>query len=73
MRYSKHAKRQMVMRHVTFAEVEETVSAPFTTRLGHSRRVHYYKSINGYNLRVTIAKDRRGIKHVITVWKERLP
>lgn len=73
MRYSKHAKRRMVERHITFAEVDETVANPFVTRLGHSRRVHYYKSIRRFNLRVTIVTDVRGVKHVITVWKERLP
>jgi hypothetical protein len=57
----------MVERHITFAEVDETVASPFTTRLGHSRRVHYYKSIRGFNLRITVVTDVRGVKHVITV------
>ncbi|HZX67463.1 MAG TPA: hypothetical protein VFE70_01210 [Candidatus Elarobacter sp.] len=53
--------------------MDETLASPFATLLGHSRRVHYYKSIQGFNLRVTIVTDVRGVKHVITVWKERLP
>jgi len=60
-------------REATFAEVEETVADPFATRPGHSGRVNYFKSIGGYNIRVTVFTDERGEQHVITVWKEPLP
>jgi hypothetical protein len=73
MRYSDHAREQMDERGATFDEVEETVAAPFATRPGHSGRVNYFKSIGGYAIRVTVFTDRRGVRHVITVWKEPLP
>ena len=60
-------------RQATYEEVEETVASPFATRPGHSGRVNYFKSINGFNLRVTIFDDWLGVRHVITVWKEPLP
>jgi len=73
MRYSDHAKEQMDDREATYDEVEETVAFPFTTRDGHSGRVNYYKSVGGYSIRVTVFDDARGVRHVITVWKEPLP
>ncbi len=73
MKYSDHAREQMDARGATYDEVEDTVAMPFTTRPGHNGRVHYYKSIAGFNIRVTIFDDSKGVRHIITVWKEPLP
>jgi hypothetical protein len=60
-------------REATYDEVEETVAIPFATRPGHSGRMNYFKSLNGFNIRVTLAIGRRGEQVVVTVWKEPLP
>ncbi|MBV8582074.1 MAG: DUF4258 domain-containing protein [Candidatus Eremiobacteraeota bacterium] len=69
-RYSAHALERMDEAEATYGEVEETLARPFAVRPGHSRRVNYYRSIDGFAIRVTLLPR---IRLIITVYKEPLP
>jgi hypothetical protein len=51
--------------------VEETVRTPFATRQARGRRMNYFKTIAGYNIRVTVVTTTRE-PIIVTVWKEPL-
>lgn len=69
-RYDPHALAQMDAREATYGEVEETLRAPFATRPARERRMHYYRAVDGFLVRVTVVPR---IRLVVTVWKEPLP
>jgi hypothetical protein len=62
----------MAAREATRDEVEETARNPFATRPARHRRTHYFKTIKGNSIRVTIAHAGRE-DVVVSVWKEPLP
>jgi hypothetical protein len=69
-RYAPHALKQMDAREATYAEVEETLTNPYSIRETYRRRLNYYRAIDGYAIRVTIVAR---IRLIVTVWKEPLP
>ncbi len=68
-RYSAHALQRMAQREATSEEVEETLRSPFAIRPAAGRRAHYFRSIGGYAIRVTVVPR---IRLIVTVWKESL-
>lgn len=68
-RYDPHALARMDAREATYAEVEETLASPYATRPGRERRVHYFRAVDGFLIRVTVVPR---IRLIVSVWKEPL-